>query len=105
MPAQTRIAHRPPHTLGAARSSAHTQIETATPVMVITAEDIAARGFTGVADALQKSTFATGSFQGSQTSASFTQRAETISMFGLSVGYTKFLIDGRPMVNYPALYN
>lgn len=38
-----------------------TQIETATPVMVITAEDIAARGFTGVADALQKSTFATGS--------------------------------------------
>jgi iron complex outermembrane receptor protein len=82
-----------------------TQIETATPVMVITAEDIAARGFTGVADALQKSTFATGSVQGSQTSASFTQGAETISMFGLSVGYTKFLIDGRPMVNYPALYN
>ena len=26
-------------------------------------------------------------------------------MFGLPLGYTKYLIDGRPMANYPALYN
>jgi outer membrane receptor protein involved in Fe transport len=81
------------------------QIETATPVMTITAEDISARGFTSVADALQATSFSVGGIQGSQTSASFTQGAETISLFGMGVGFTKFLIDGRPMANYPALYN
>lgn len=82
-----------------------TTIETFTPVTVISAEDIQARGFTSVTDVLQQSSFATGSIQGSQTSASFTQGAETISMFGLAPGYTKYLINGRPMADYPALYN
>ena len=39
------------------------------------------------------------------SSASFTRGAETNSLFGLNPGYTKYLIDGRPMANYPALYN
>jgi outer membrane receptor protein involved in Fe transport len=82
-----------------------TEIETATPVMVISAEDIKARGFTSVADVLAKSSFATGGVQGAQTSASFTQGAKTVSLFGLPPGYVKYLIDGRPMSNYPALYN
>lgn len=82
-----------------------TAVETFTPVTVISAEDIQARGFTSVTDVLQQSSFATGSIQGSQTSASFTQGAETISMFGLAPGYTKYLINGRPMADYPALYN
>jgi outer membrane receptor protein involved in Fe transport len=82
-----------------------TQLETFSPVITITAEDIRSRGFTSVADVLQKSTVATGGVQGAQTSASFTQGAETIGMFGLDPGYTKYLIDGRPMANYPALYN
>ncbi|WP_156899855.1 TonB-dependent receptor plug domain-containing protein [Luteimonas mephitis] len=81
------------------------QIETATPVLTITAEDIQARGFNSVTDVLQKSSFATGGIQGAQTSASFTQGAETLSLFGLDPGYVKYLIDGRPMANYPALYN
>lgn len=81
------------------------QLETATPVTVITAEDLQSRGFTSVADALQQSSFATGGVQGEQTSASFTQGAETLSLFGLSPSYVKYLIDGRPMANYPALYN
>ncbi|HZX81466.1 MAG TPA: TonB-dependent receptor [Lysobacter sp.] len=79
--------------------------ETFTPVTVISAEDIAARGFTSVSDVLQQSSFSTGGVQGGQTSAGFTQGAETMSLFGLSVGYTKYLIDGRPMADYPALYN
>jgi len=82
-----------------------TEIETATPVMVISAEDIKARGFSSVADVLQKSSFATGGVQGAQTSASFTQGANTVSLFGLPPGYVKYLIDGRPMSSYPALYN
>lgn len=81
------------------------QIENATPVTVIKAEDIKARGFTTVADVLQKVSFATGGVQGPQTAGSFTQGAQTTSMFGLPPGYVKYLIDGRPMSNYPALYN
>lgn len=82
-----------------------TEIETATPVTTITANDIKARGFATVADALQGTSFATGSVQGQQTSASFTQGAETVSLFGLNPGYTKYLINGRPMGDFPALYN
>ncbi len=58
-----------------------------------------------MAEVLQKSSFATGGVQGAQSSASFTQGAETVSLFGLPPGYVKYLIDGRPMSNYPALYN
>ena len=82
-----------------------TQLETFTPVTIISAEDLQTRGFTSVQDALHQSSFATGGVQGNQTSASFTQGAETNSLFGLNPGYTKYLIDGRPMANYPALYN
>lgn len=82
-----------------------TQLEVFTPVTIISAEDLQTRGFTSVADALQQSSFATGGVQGNQSSASFTQGAETLSLFGLPAGYVKYLIDGRPMANYPALYN
>lgn len=82
-----------------------TEVETATPTVTITAEDLKVRGFTTVAEALQQSSFATGSVQGSQSSASFTQGAQTLSMFGLPVGFVKYLIDGRPMGNFPGLYN
>jgi iron complex outermembrane receptor protein len=79
--------------------------ETSTPVTVITAEDIQAKGFETVAEALQHSSFATGSIQGPQTVNGFTPGAQTLSLFGLSPSYTKYLIDGRPLADYPALYN
>ena len=82
-----------------------TQIETATPIVTITAADLKARGFATVAEALQQSSFATGSVQGAQDTNSFTPGAQTLSMFGLSVGFTKYLINGLPMGNFPGLYN
>jgi len=82
-----------------------TDIENQTPILTVTAEDIQTRGFTSVADVLQQSSLSTGGIQGGQTSASFTQGAEAAGMFGLSPGYTKYLINGRPMLSYPALYN
>jgi len=82
-----------------------TQKETFVPITVISAEDIQGRGFSSVAEVLQQSSFATGGVQGSQSSASFTQGAEAASMFGLKPSYTKYLINGRPMADYPALYN
>jgi outer membrane receptor protein involved in Fe transport len=82
-----------------------TQVETQTPVMSITAEDIQTRGFSSVAEVLQQSSLTTGGLQGGQTSGAFTQGAEAAGMFGLNPGYTKYLINGRPMLSYPALYN
>lgn len=74
------------------------------PVTAITAEDLKNRGFTSIADALQQTSFATGSVQGPQF-AGFTQGALTLSLFGLDPSYVKYLIDGLPMGDYPALYN
>lgn len=79
--------------------------ETATPVTIITADDIQQKGFSTIADALQHNSFSTGAVQGAQFSGGFTQGAQTISLFGLSPSYTKYLIDGRPIADYPALYN
>ena len=79
--------------------------ETFQPITVITADDIKARSFNSVEEVLSASNMATGGVQGNQTSASFTQGAQTVSLFGLPAGYIKFLIDGRPMSSYPALYN
>ncbi|GGA24002.1 TonB-dependent receptor domain-containing protein [Dyella nitratireducens] len=82
-----------------------TQIETSKPVITITAQQLKDRGFTSVADALQAGTFATGSVQGPNASGGFTQSAKTLSFFGLDPSYTKYLIDGLPMGDFPALYN
>lgn len=78
---------------------------TAPAVTVITAEDMQVRGFADVADALQQGSFATGSVQGPQTTYGFTQGAKTLSMFSLQPSYVKYLINGMPMSDYPALYN
>src|SRR6185437_10155717 len=72
-----------------------TQIENHTPVLTVTAEDIQTRGFTSVAEVLQQNSLTTGGLQGGEASG----------MFGLSPSYTKYLINGRPMLSYPALYN
>jgi len=82
-----------------------TEIENQTPVLTVTAEDIQTRGFSSVAEVLQQNSLTTGGLQGGQSSASFTQGAEASGMFGLNPGYTKYLINGRPMLSYPALYN
>ena len=82
-----------------------TEIETSKPVITITAQQMKDRGFTSVADVLQAGTFATGSVQGPNASGGFTQSAKTISFFGLDPSYTKYLIDGLPMGDFPALYN
>ncbi|WP_077442933.1 TonB-dependent receptor [Rhodanobacter sp. C05] len=82
-----------------------TQIETAQPVITITADQLKAKGFTTVAEALQQQSFSTGSVQGSQDTNSFTTGAQTLSLFGLSPSYTKYLINGLPMGNFPGLYN
>lgn len=82
-----------------------TQIETATPVVSITAQDIQRQGFRDVYDVLRSQPLATGAVQDNQFSGGFTPSAEPISLLGLDPGFTLVLIDGRPMADYPLLYN
>ncbi len=82
-----------------------TQTETSVMMTTLSAVEMQERGFATVAEALQQSQFSVGSVQGAQFSGGFTQGAQTLSMFGLSPSYVKYLIDGRPMSDYPALYN
>ncbi|MES2403433.1 MAG: TonB-dependent receptor [Pseudomonadota bacterium] len=73
------------------------KIETASPLIVITAGDIKNRGFSSVADALQNLTVNTGSINNTAINTGDIWAAKTVSLFGLDPSYTKFLIDGRPM--------
>ncbi|WP_172461841.1 TonB-dependent receptor [Dyella jiangningensis] len=73
------------------------QIETASPLIVISANDIKNRGFSSVADALQNLTLNTGSINNTAINAGDVWAAKTVSLFGLDPSFTKFLIDGRPM--------
>jgi outer membrane receptor for ferrienterochelin and colicin len=81
------------------------QINTFTPVETITAEDIQAKGFADVAEALQRLSISTGAVYGAQAVGSYTQGATVKSFFGLDPSYTKYLFNGLPFANYPELYN
>jgi outer membrane receptor protein involved in Fe transport len=81
------------------------QVETATPVISISSADIQRQGFKDVYDVLRSQPLATGAVQDNQFSGGFTPSAEPISLLGLDPGFTLVLIDGRPMADYPLLYN
>ena len=81
------------------------QQETASPVTTITAEQIETQGYRNVSDVLRAQPLATGAVQDNQFSAGFTPGATTISLLGLDPGYTLILLDGRPLADYPLLYN
>jgi outer membrane receptor protein involved in Fe transport len=81
------------------------QQETASPVTTITAEQIESQGYRNVSDVLRAQPLATGAVQDNQFSAGFTPGATTISLLGLDPGFTLILLDGRPLADYPLLYN
>lgn len=76
-------------------------IGTASPVVVITADDIRKKGFTEVFDALRSSSLMTGAMRDSVPGSGNMQGVKMISLFGLGPNYTKVMINGRPMANYP----
>jgi outer membrane receptor protein involved in Fe transport len=73
------------------------QVETSSPLMTITSEEIKNRGFSSVADALQNATVNTGAINNASINMNDTWAVKTLSLFGLDPSYTKFLIDGRPL--------
>jgi outer membrane receptor protein involved in Fe transport len=81
------------------------QIETASPVITISASQIEKQGFATIYDALRASPVATGAVLDNQFTGGFTPGAETISLLGLDPSFTLTLINGHPMADYPLLYN
>lgn len=81
------------------------QIETSSPVVTITAEDMKKQGFKNVYDALKSMPVATGAVQDAQFSQGFTPGANTISLLGLDPSFTLVLMNGKPLADYPFLYN
>ena len=81
------------------------QIETASPTVTITADDMKREGFKNVYDALRSLPTAVGSVQDSQFNAGFTPGATTVSLLGLDPSFTLVLMNGRPLADYPFLYN
>jgi outer membrane receptor protein involved in Fe transport len=81
------------------------QIETANPVITLSAQKLQAQGFGTVYEALRAQPLSTGSVQDNQFTGGFTPGAQTISLLGLDPGFTLFLINGHPMADYPLLYN
>lgn len=83
------------------------QIETASPVITISAEDLSKQGFRNVYDALRTLPVSTGSVQDSQSASlgTFTPGATVISLFGLDPAFTLILLNGHPLADYPLPYN
>jgi len=81
------------------------QIETASLVITISAQDIQREGFRNVYDALHSLPLATGQIQDNQSTNSFTPGANTVSLLGLDPSFTLVLMNGRPLADYPFLYN
>src|SRR6185437_7480007 len=71
------------------------EIETASPVITISAKDLETHGFRNVYDALHTMPLATGSVQDGQVASqgSFAPGATTVSLFGLDPGFTLILLN------------
>ncbi|WP_324614084.1 TonB-dependent receptor plug domain-containing protein [Ferrimonas sediminicola] len=77
-----------------------TDMETATPVTVLDASDMAKQGFTNVQDALQSLTSTTGAMT-TQSVHGFTPAASSISLRGAGANRTLTLINGKRLNQYP----
>jgi iron complex outermembrane receptor protein len=75
--------------------------ETASPVQVLTAEDIAKSGYTSVAEVLSNLSANGQGALGSGFSGAFANGGAGVSLRGLTVGLTLVLIDGHRMAPYP----
>lgn len=81
--------------------------ETASPAFTITADDIQRQGFRNVSDVLRAQPLATGAVADNQYGGQggFAAEATTISLLGLDPSFTLVLLDGRPLADFPLLYN
>lgn len=77
-----------------------TDMETATPVTVMSADEMAKQGFTNIQDALESLTSTTGAMT-TQSVHGFTPAASSISLRGAGANRTLTLINGKRLNQYP----
>ncbi|MBL4815192.1 MAG: TonB-dependent receptor [Shewanella sp.] len=77
-----------------------TDMETATPITVLSADDMAKQGFTNIQDALQSLTSTTSAMTG-QSVHGFTPAASSISLRNAGANRTLTLINGKRLNQYP----
>ncbi len=82
-----------------------TDIEGASPVYVMTSEQIEQEGFVTVFDALATLQQNTGSTQGEAFTNQFTPAAPQLNLRGLGPGRTLILLNGRRAADYPFPFN
>ena len=80
-------------------------LEGATPVTIITSEQIEKEGHATVFDALNTLTQTTGATQNELTQSGFTPNANVLNLRGLGPGRVLTLINGRRASDYPLPYN
>ncbi|QWA10396.1 TonB-dependent receptor [Sodalis ligni] len=81
------------------------QTEGPSPVTVITGEEMAARGFRNVYDALASQTQNTGMTQGEDYGNTWQPAANALNLRGLGPNHTLVLINGRRIADYPNPYD
>ncbi|NVJ60651.1 MAG: TonB-dependent receptor [Gammaproteobacteria bacterium] len=82
-----------------------TDVEGASTVVSMTAEEMQQQGFTNLYEALASFSSATGSFVGEQFTRGFQPNAQAINFRGLGPGRTLYLLDGKRIADYPSPYN
>lgn len=84
---------------------ARSQTDGATPVTVITQEEMQARGYRNVYDALATQTQNTGMTQGEDYGNTWQPAASALNLRGLGPNHTLVLINGRRVADYPTPYD
>lgn len=78
-----------------------TDMESASPLVVISSEDIASQGFNSTQDVLDSLTQNSGGSLTQQESFGFTPAASGVNLRGAGLGRTLTLIDGKRVAKYP----
>ena len=82
-----------------------TELEGATPITVITAADIDARGYRSAYDALAQLTQNTGITTGQDFGSTFTPAGNFLNLRNLGPNHTLVLVNGHRLAEYPVAYN
>ncbi|HEX7816226.1 TonB-dependent receptor plug domain-containing protein [Dyella sp.] len=80
-------------------------LEGPSPVTVITAADIDAKGYRNAYDAISQATENTGITTGQDFGSTFTPAGNFVSLRGLGPNHTLVLVNGHRLAEYPIAYN
>jgi outer membrane receptor protein involved in Fe transport len=81
------------------------QIEGPAPITIVSARDIAERGFATVADIMTSLNQNLGVLDNNQITNGFSNGAQAVDLRGLGPNHTLILINGRRIADYPQSYN